>query len=88
MAAIVKIRVLYFAALREALGAEGESLDLPAAALAGDVRKLLASRGGAWADAFAPGQALACAINQEHAAWDAALADGAELAFFPPITGG
>lgn len=84
----MKVRVLYFAALREAVGAEGELLELAAPAAAGDVREMLAARGGAWAAAFAPGKALACAVDQEHAAWETALADGAELAFFPPITGG
>jgi molybdopterin synthase sulfur carrier subunit len=33
-------------------------------------------------------RAVRCAVNQRMCAEDEALADGAEVAFFPPVTGG
>jgi molybdopterin synthase sulfur carrier subunit len=40
------------------------------------------------AQALAEGKAIRCALNQQLCAWDAVLADDAEVAFFPPVTGG
>ena len=45
-------------------------------------------RGGAWAEALAEHRALRVAVDQAMAAADAPLRDGAEVAFFPPVTGG
>ncbi|OYW31116.1 MAG: molybdopterin converting factor subunit 1 [Methyloversatilis sp. 12-65-5] len=82
------IKVLYFAALREALGTPGETLELPddCTTLAG-VRALIASRGGDWG-ALAQMKNLRAAINQRMADPEATVADGDEVAFFPPVTGG
>lgn len=82
------IKVLYFAALREALGTPGETLELPDdCATLGSVRALIASRGGDW-DRLAQMKNLRGAINQRMADPSAAVADGDEVAFFPPVTGG
>jgi molybdopterin synthase sulfur carrier subunit len=81
------IRLRYFASLREALGAE-ESIELPAGATVGLARDALIARGGAHAQALARTRALRCAIDRQMAAEDQVLVDGAELAFFPPVTGG
>lgn len=85
----MKLRVLYFAALREALGCEGETVEPPATvATLGELRVWLARRGGVWAEALAPGRNLRAALGQRLARADTALVDGAEVAFFPPVTGG
>ena len=83
------VTVLYFARLREALGTTSEQLALPATVrdLRG-LRALLASRGGAWAHELADGKAVRAAVNQDTAPDDARVADGDEIAFFPPVTGG
>lgn len=82
------ITILYFASLREALGREHEVLDLPAGeATVGTLRATLCARGGAW-EALAAGKAVRAAVNQVLARPETALADGDELAFFPPVTGG
>lgn len=94
------ITVRYFASLREALG-PSETLAFPLAdqltdQLTGhtdittlrDLRDHLIARGGRFADVLGRGRALRCAIHQTMAAEDAVLSDGAEVAFFPPVTGG
>ncbi|MFT3955571.1 MAG: MoaD/ThiS family protein [Piscinibacter sp.] len=83
----MKIQVRYFASIREALGA-GEAIELPAGATVAAARDALIGRGGAHAAALARGRALRSALNQSLCDESATLVDGAELAFFPPVTGG
>lgn len=83
----ITVRLKFFASLREKLG-EGEPLTLPAGATVGAAREALRARGGVHADALAPGRAVRSALNQKMCVESAALADGDELAFFPPVTGG
>ena len=85
----MRVDVLYFAGLREAVGAARESVELPAGVTtAGALRAHLRARGGAWAEALAESRTLRVAVDQAMAAPDAPLRDGAEVAFFPPVTGG
>ena len=85
----MSIRLLFFAGLREALGLAREDLILSADVRSlGDLRAFLAGRGGVWAQQLAPGRNLRAAVNQDMAAPEAALKDGDEVAFFPPVTGG
>ncbi len=81
------IQVRYFASLREALGPQ-EAVPLPQPATLGALRDALLARGGAHAQALARGRALRCARNQVLADEATPLADGDEVAFFPPVTGG
>jgi molybdopterin synthase sulfur carrier subunit len=83
----VKITVRYFAALREALGAE-ESVQLAGATTLGALRDKLIASSPRHADALGRGRALRCALNQALADEGVALEEGAEVAFFPPVTGG
>jgi sulfur-carrier protein len=85
----MKVTVLYFAALRETLGRDRESLDLPAGvATAGSLRDWLRGRGGAWAEQLDARRTVRIAIDQSMAKPDTPIRDGAEVAFFPPVTGG
>lgn len=85
----MQIQLKFFASLREAIGTGSESLVIPAdVKTAGQVRELLRLRGGVWAEALAEGRALRIAVNQQMADASAPLAEGCELAFFPPVTGG
>lgn len=85
----MKISLKYFAALREAVGAAQEQLDLPPdVATVGGVRELLRARGGVWAEALAPERAVRTACNQVMCGADTPIGEGAEVAFFPPVTGG
>ncbi len=83
----MKIQVRYFASIREALG-PGETLELPSGTTVAGARDALIARGEVHATALARGRALRCALNQSLCEESAALSDGAELAFFPPVTGG
>jgi molybdopterin synthase sulfur carrier subunit len=85
----VKVVVLYFASLRETLGLAREQLELPdSIATAADLRAHLCARGGVWAKALAQGAAIRVAIDQSVAMPATRLHEGAEVAFFPPVTGG
>ncbi len=83
------LKLLFFSRIREQLGCSSMELDwddtlfdLPA------LERHLIQRGGdQWARTFAEDN-LIRAINQEVAAAEASVADGDEIAFFPPVTGG
>ena len=83
----MKVQLRYFAALREALG-PGETVELAPGATLGELRDRLLARGGRHAEALARGRALRCALNQTMCEESAGLSEGAEVAFFPPVTGG
>lgn len=83
----MKVQLRYFASIREALGTGSESLDTQASTLA-SLRAELVARGGAYSDALAPGKAVRVALNQTMSDETAALTEGAEIGFFPPVTGG
>ena len=82
-------KILYFAGLRESTGCGAEELALPHGVrdIAG-LRAMLRGRGGAWAEALAESRRVRAAVNQDMAAGDTPVADGDEVAFFPPVTGG
>ena len=54
----------------------------------GALRQELLARGGAYAEVLAPGRAVRMALNQELSEEAVPLPEGAEVAFFPPVTGG
>lgn len=83
----MKVHIKYFASIREALGQGGETLDTAAPTLA-DLRDALIARGGAYAESLARGKAVRVALNQTLCEESMLLVEGAEVAFFPPVTGG
>ena len=85
----MKISLRFFASVREALGTSEEALELPEQVrTVGELRALLIERGGVWAEALADRRPLRTAFNHVMCGPDAALAENAEVAFFPPVTGG
>lgn len=85
----MKIELRYFASVREALGTDRETVDLPEhVKTVGDVRQFLIGRGGAWAEALAEGRPLRMAYEQQMTGPDTRITEGCEVAFFPPVTGG
>ena len=87
MPATSLVTVRYFASLREALGPQ-EVMSLDAGTTLAQLRDALIQRGGRHAEALARGRALRCAINQVMADEATPVPSGAEVAFFPPVTGG
>jgi sulfur-carrier protein len=84
----VRLTVLYFASMREALGT-GESLDLPAGTTLGELRDRLIASSPQHATALGRGRALRCAVDRRLVADEGfAICGDAEVAFFPPVTGG
>lgn len=83
----MKIRIRYFASLREALG-PGETLEVADGLTAGALRDTLVARGGRHAEVLGGGRPVRCAVDQAMADDSAVLDDDAEVAFFPPVTGG
>jgi sulfur-carrier protein len=83
----MKLTVRYFASVREALGQGAETVDTASADLAA-LRDELIARGGAYAQALARGKAVRVALDQVMSDEAAALREGCEVAFFPPVTGG
>lgn len=85
----MNVTILYFASLREGLGTAREQAALPPGVhTMGALRAWLRARGGAWAQLLADDRAVRMAVNQQMTGPEAALSDGAEVAFFPPVTGG
>jgi molybdopterin synthase sulfur carrier subunit len=81
------VNVRYFASIREALGS-GEQVALPPGATVGLLRDRLIERSPAHAAALARGKALRCALDQALCEETTVVGAGAEVAFFPPVTGG
>ena len=85
----MQVTILYFAGLREALHSGGESVVLPEQVrTAGALRDWLIARGSPYAEALGPGKAVRISVDQAMADARTPLADGVEVAFFPPVTGG
>ncbi len=79
--AIMKITILYFASLREAIGKGSDEISSDSSLTAKQAWDLSTD------NKKMPDNTL-IAINQEYVKGDTQLADGDELAFFPPVTGG
>lgn len=83
----MQVTVRYFASIREAIGTGMEVVVTQAITVAA-LRDELLARGGAHADALARSRAVRVALNQTMTDEAAVLPEGAEVAFFPPVTGG
>ncbi|GLR11279.1 molybdopterin converting factor subunit 1 [Chitinimonas viridis] len=85
----MQVTLLYFARLRERFGMAEEQLSLPEGiqTVAGLIAHL-AARGDVWAEELAGERVYRVALDQEMADFSAQLHHGAEVAVFPPVTGG
>lgn len=85
----MRVHVLYFARLREAFERSSEEIDVAGNEV--DVSTLidaLRGRGTPWSEELAPGRTFRVAVDQDMATLDTPLRPGAEVAIFPPVTGG
>lgn len=81
----VKVRLLFFAVLRDIAGGDERELALDEGTTAREVWESLRRSYAKLADYAQPPMV---AINESYAAPDAILRDGDELAFIPPVAGG
>ncbi len=83
------LQIHYFASVREAMGREREQVDLPPdVASVAELIRHLRGRDSAFARMFAEHETLLAAVNRAVAGNEQAIADGDEIAFFPPMSGG
>jgi molybdopterin converting factor subunit 1 len=81
----MRVTVRLFARLRDLAGAGELNCELPAGARVADVWRWLVDRHPAVA---VHGSSVSAALNAEYARMDAAVSDGDEVAFLPPVSGG
>lgn len=84
---MIRVHLRFFASLREALGPH-EQLQVPAGSTLGDVRDQLIASTPRHAEVLARTRTLRGAINQVMCDEATVVPEGAEVAFFPPVTGG
>lgn len=85
----MKLKVRYFAWVRERVGVPEEEVDVPAnVRTVGELAAWLASRGEEYAHAFENPKVIRAAIDRTHVRPDTAIGTASEVAFFPPMTGG
>lgn len=85
----MKVKVLYFARLREKFGVENEVVELSGErAYAAALIDILRKRGEPWSTELGLDSGNRMAVNQTLAGIVTPIQDGDEIAFFPPVTGG
>lgn len=83
------VTVLYFAALADAVGTGEEHVDLPdGVSTVQDLLEQLCLDSEVHRAAFADLSRVRVAVDQVYGALETLVAPGAEVAFFPPVTGG
>jgi molybdopterin synthase sulfur carrier subunit len=83
------MKVRYFAWVRERVGKPEEEFDLPAdVKTVGQLMTWLAGRGEEYAHAFDNPKVIRAAIDRTHVTAQTPIGKAAEVAFFPPMTGG
>ena len=83
------LKILFFARIRERLDCAGIEVEWDSAGMELDQlqEQIVAARGGLWREVLGQDNMIR-AVNQAVVAENCTLADGDEVAFFPPVTGG
>jgi molybdopterin converting factor subunit 1 len=85
MAVAIAVRARLFARLREQAGTDAENVEVRAGSTVADVYDALRK---AHASLEANRESVRVAVNQEFSDWDVIVANGDEVAFIPPVSGG
>jgi len=87
--AVMTVKLVYFAWVREQIGKSDESLDLPQTVkTVSDLLSHLSGIDENYAHALRFSDVIRVAINQEHVEHDTPIAGAHEITLFPPMTGG
>jgi molybdopterin converting factor subunit 1 len=81
----VCVHVLFFGRLKEVAGVSEESVELPPGS---DIETLFATCAALHPQLPQYRSSIVATRNQEFAAWHAALSNGDEVGFLPPVSGG
>lgn len=81
----MKLRILYFATIRDLAGMREETVSLPAGSRVNDLKSHL---GGEHPELIKAFDSAIFAVNREFAFDDHPLEEGDEVAVFPPVSGG
>lgn len=85
----MRVKLVYFAWVRERIGYAEEALDIPdSVKTAGELITYLSSLGENYEAAFEFPKAIRVAVNQEHIDHSESILDATEIGIFPPMTGG
>ena len=83
------MKILYFAWLRDRIGKTDEEVDPPAeVTTVAQLIDWLAQQSTGHGEAFSNRAVVRCALNQEYVKANDTFSRDAEIAFFPPVTGG
>ena len=85
----MKIKVLFFAKLRELFGTNQVDVTFTEPNnKVSDVLAALRQKGEVWAEELNENKSFRIAVNQEMVTEDVMINEGDEMALFPPVTGG
>ena len=79
------VRVLFFATLRDYVGSKSIELEIPSGTTVQELTDLLVTK---YTRLEKVKDSMMAAINREYAAEQQVIPEGAEIAFFPPVSGG
>jgi molybdopterin converting factor subunit 1 len=80
-----KVKVLFFATLRDYIGSKSLELEIPIGTSIYGLTNILTAT---YPCLEKVKDMMMAAINREYAADDEVIPEGAEIAFFPPVSGG
>lgn len=80
-----KVKVLFFATLREIVGEKAIELEIPMSCTVDEVLSILI---GKYPGLGRVRDSMIVAINREFAASEKVIPENAEIALFPPVSGG
>jgi molybdopterin converting factor subunit 1 len=79
------VNVLFFAILKERAGKDSHSISIPTGTSTAEFRQLLHAE---LPDLPDGGSSMLVAVNKEYAFDEEIIPEGAEIALFPPVSGG